>query len=372
MASDESMTVRSCISSVQEEEFDREDDIEGGDFYQPHHYQYQYQYHCQYHPHNKYFSRLSVCTATPTDDPEKQAAGTNPNHIEDDPEDHNVMGMYHMMSGLSIESFDGDDGDVEDELSDSRFKPTKKGGLGHHHDHMGLVITSDSDEESGGGCYSLPATPPRRMRPSGSAGRNHRRRRSGDAGKECVSENEAAADRSRRRRKRRVMRETLLRDTNKFREEETILTMEMQDNPSHERSQRVAAVVVGDDDDIIDEDDDEHNSKCSSTGGESQSESSSLLPMVVRPKGGKRSLRMDLDEVKACRELGFELETPLPLPLPLHTTTVPNNLSADTASTATTSGGNSPVHWRISSPGWFSNLNSIFNLLHDVINKLIS
>ncbi|XP_054784233.1 uncharacterized protein LOC129291100 [Prosopis cineraria] len=65
------------------------------------------------------------------------------------------------------------------------------------------------------------------------------------------------------------------------------------------------------------------------------------LMVITRPKGGRRSLCMDMGEVKACQELGFELEHERVLE-------VPSRLSLDTAS----SGGNSPIsNWRISSPG---------------------
>ncbi|XP_039056461.1 uncharacterized protein LOC120199465 [Hibiscus syriacus] len=32
------------------------------------------------------------------------------------------------------------------------------------------------------------------------------------------------------------------------------------------------------------------------------------MVVIIRPKGGRRSMCMDMEEVKACRELGFELE----------------------------------------------------------------
>ncbi|KAL1216240.1 hypothetical protein V5N11_018690 [Cardamine amara subsp. amara] len=66
------------------------------------------------------------------------------------------------------------------------------------------------------------------------------------------------------------------------------------------------------------------------------------LTVLTRAKGGEKSLRMGLDEVKACRDLGFELE-------------VPGRISVSAGSnfdTQTSSGGNSPIAtWRISSPG---------------------
>ncbi|GMN33557.1 hypothetical protein TIFTF001_004228 [Ficus carica] len=59
----------------------------------------------------------------------------------------------------------------------------------------GLLVTSDSDRESGASCFSLPATPPRLR------ARNHPR--TVDHGKECLRDNEAATARSRQRKWRR-------------------------------------------------------------------------------------------------------------------------------------------------------------------------
>uniref|UniRef100_A0A1J3GHZ5 Uncharacterized protein n=1 Tax=Noccaea caerulescens TaxID=107243 RepID=A0A1J3GHZ5_NOCCA len=66
------------------------------------------------------------------------------------------------------------------------------------------------------------------------------------------------------------------------------------------------------------------------------------LTVLTRAKGGKKSLRMGLEDVKACRDLGFELDAP-------------GRISVSTGSnfdTQTSSGSNSPIAtWRISSPG---------------------
>ncbi|XP_010506715.1 PREDICTED: uncharacterized protein LOC104783280 [Camelina sativa] len=65
-----------------------------------------------------------------------------------------------------------------------------------------------------------------------------------------------------------------------------------------------------------------------------------VLTKVIR--GGKKSMKMGFEEVKACRDLGFDLE-------------VPGRVSVSGGSnreTQTSSGGNSPIaNWRISSPG---------------------
>ena len=84
-----------------------------------------------------------------------------------------------------------------------------------------------------------------------------------------------------------------------------------------------------------------------SFSGESEAGSAGVV-VITRPKGGKRSLCMDLEEVKACRDLGFELEHELMLEMPSASRV---SLSGSTLDT-TSSGGNSPIaNWRISSPG---------------------
>ncbi|XP_019440652.1 PREDICTED: uncharacterized protein LOC109345862 isoform X2 [Lupinus angustifolius] len=68
--------------------------------------------------------------------------------------------------------------------------------------------------------------------------------------------------------------------------------------------------------------------------------------VITRPKGGKRCLCMDLEEVKACRDLGFELEHERMLD------NFPSYVSFSNSTIDTSSGGNSPIpNWRISSPG---------------------
>lgn len=66
------------------------------------------------------------------------------------------------------------------------------------------------------------------------------------------------------------------------------------------------------------------------------------LTVLTKVKGGKKSMKMGFEEVKACRDLGFDLE-------------IPGRISVSAGSnreTQTSSGGNSPIaSWRISSPG---------------------
>ncbi|MBA0715100.1 hypothetical protein Golax_014022 [Gossypium laxum] len=233
MASDESMTV---VSSMREDELD---DIDVG-FDHDHHP----------HPHN--LSRLSMCTSS----------------MYEDEDDDDRMGMY--MSRLSMESFDAD---VEEEFFSKDL----------------LELSSDSDKEPG--CYSLPATPPRRNPTRGLS------QQLMGVVKDYASENEALKGGfgrpkgSKNLRKRRVIRERW-------------------------------------------------------AGKESKSVGKKKdMDFMV---GGKRSLCMDLEEVKACRDLGFELEHELMLEMPSASRV---SLSGSTLDT-TSSGGNSPIaNWRISSPG---------------------
>ncbi|KFK35391.1 hypothetical protein AALP_AA5G279100 [Arabis alpina] len=70
------------------------------------------------------------------------------------------------------------------------------------------------------------------------------------------------------------------------------------------------------------------------------------LTVLTRAKGGDNPLRMGLEEVKACRDLGFDLEVPVPGPGRISVST------GSTFDTQTSSGNNSPIAtWRISSPG---------------------
>ncbi|CAN6822720.1 unnamed protein product [Brassica oleracea] len=66
------------------------------------------------------------------------------------------------------------------------------------------------------------------------------------------------------------------------------------------------------------------------------------LTVLTNVKGGKKSMKMGFEEVKACRDLGFDVE-------------VPGRVSVSNGSnreTQTSSGSNSPIaNWRISSPG---------------------
>lgn len=255
MASDETMTL---LSSMQDEEFDDTDE-------------YGYDHHHQ--PQN--LSRLSMCTSS---------MYTN----EDDDDDDEGMNIY--MSRLSIESFDGD---ADEEFSDEKeFE-----GLGE--------LSSDSDKETG--CYSMPATPPRRRARRGSISQEELMM---GTVKDYASENEALKGmlrqkvrRNLRRRRRRIMNDS--KYVNKK-----------------------------------DKDNNSASGESDQSGG-----CGSGVVVITRPKGGRRSLCMGLEEMKACRDLGFELEHE-------RTLEMPSRVSLSGSTLDTSSGGNSPIaNWRISSPG---------------------
>lgn len=270
------------LSSMQEDEYDDTDD---GFDHQPHHS----------YTHN--LSRLSMCTSS---------MYTNDDYEGDDDDDDDYGGgaadMRIFMSRLSIESFDGHDADGE--LSDVEKE-------GKHNQLLGL--SSDSDKEPG--CYSLPATPPQR-RTRGGLGVN----RALVGAKDYASENEAQKGMLKRKmrrnnlRKRRVVRESISGKSSRKREEESGIY-----------GYGVNYSVSGE-------------SEGGGGGGGG-------VVVITRPKGGSRSLCMDLEEVKACRDLGFELEHERMVEMPSRV-----SLSASTLETS--SGGNSPIsNWRISSPG---------------------
>ncbi|KAI4383190.1 hypothetical protein MLD38_009057 [Melastoma candidum] len=72
------------------------------------------------------------------------------------------------------------------------------------------------------------------------------------------------------------------------------------------------------------------------------------LMVMTRAKGGNSRLWMDMEEVKACRQLGLELELEHE-----RTVEIPGRISiSGSVDTGGSSGGNSPIaNWRISSPG---------------------
>ncbi|XP_039025123.1 uncharacterized protein LOC120158318 [Hibiscus syriacus] len=222
------------------------------------------------HPHN--LSRLSMCTSS--------------------------------MSRLSIESFDAD---VDEEFFDKEES---------------VQLSSDSDKEPG--CYSLPATPPRRRRNRTREALAHQLM---GVVKDYASENEALKGGfgrpkgSKNLRKRRVIRER---------------GADMEGKNGYQ--EKGEDFMVG------------YSNYSGSFSGESEGGNGAGVVVIIRPKGGKRSLCMDLEEVKACRDLGFELEHELMLEMP-SATAGRVSFSGSTFDTAS-SGGDSPIaNWRISSPG---------------------
>jgi len=282
MASDETMAIH---PSTQEDDY--EDDIYDG-------------YDHDQHTHPLNLSRLSVCTS-----------GSMYGNDEDDEDVNNGMRMF--MSRLSIESFD----------ADGEFSDEKEGK-----ERTGLL--SDSDDEPG--CHSLPATPQRRRNRCGLLNLNLNLNQLIGV-KEYSSENEAQKGvlvgkrmRNNERRRRRMIRERSIWENSSW------------DNFDYNKSK---SNMMGTATDI----------NChSGVSGESDqgggvSSGGAGLMVITRPKGGRRSLCMDLDEVKACRDLGFELEHERMLEMP-------SRISVSGSTLDTSSGGNSPIaNWRISSPG---------------------
>ncbi|KAF5455512.1 hypothetical protein F2P56_025078 [Juglans regia] len=310
MASDETMTIH---SSTQEDDYD--EDIYDG-----------YDHDQQPHPLIN-LSRLSVCTSSSN-------LYENDHEDDDDDDDDDVghgnyyqaaegdNGMRMFMSRLSIESFDADE-----EYSDEKEGKELTG------------LSPDSDSEQG--CFSLPATPRRRNRGHGLLNQNHQQL---IGVKEYASENEAQKGLlARKKTRNNVRRRKIIRerrplekagwenfDCNKMSKNNMMMDMGGMD----------AAGV--------------NNSNCQSVSGESDQGSAgggaggcsgAGVMVITRPKGGRRSLCMDLEEVKACRDLGFELEHERMLEMP-------SGLSISGSPLDTSSGGNSPIaNWRISSPG---------------------
>lgn len=207
---------------------------------------------------------------------------------QEEEEDH-----HYSLSRLSVcSNYDGDEAD--DEPSDSDDKHLGSGGGGEK--SMEELNFSDSDKGSTG-CQSLPATPPRRIRRRGGGGGYLAVGSPVSGDKAYASENEVQKENKNQRRRRRRLRP---------------------EYPPWVDSMR------------------------RSYGGDEQSGHGGYgggVVVVTRPIGGGRPLCMDLGEVKACKDLGFELE--------------PGRVSYSGSTMDTSSGGNSPIssNHRISSPG---------------------
>ncbi|KAM2507200.1 hypothetical protein ACFX1W_029546 [Malus domestica] len=304
MASDDSMTIRSCISMQEDEYYEDTDDW----------------FDQLPHPHN--LSRLSMCSVCGTDredvmdyDSNHHDHGNYYYHGQDKSPEDTTAGTNMFMSHLSMESFD--------------------------RDVLEVGLSSDSDKEPSS--YSLPATPPRRRAPGGMS---HYKHPNSMLLKEYASENEAQTVMGNisRKSRRRTRRTRIINNRHSW----------LSASPD-----RGNIAKKKDDDDDDDDTKDARNTMmartdtsqlghCHSFSGESEGGS---VVVITRPKGGRRSLCMDMEEVKACRDLGFELEHQHMLhEMPQYHL----SRSASTLDTNTTcsSGGNSPIaNWRISSPG---------------------
>ncbi|CAM8933223.1 unnamed protein product [Rhodiola kirilowii] len=244
-------------------------------------------------------SRLSSCSSFSNGGQGQVVDQGNSNADYCDHGGYTSMCSLHSMSRLSIESFDGG-ADADEELSDKEKRPFS----------IGFSSESDDGEVI---CYSLPATPPRKkpIVPS-----THRKLMM--AKKDYGSETDAQKSiLDKGPKMNRYVKRT------KGRSKSSRKNSTVEDSVAH---MSLSA----------------NNSSYGLSGGESEG---SGLMVITKPKGGTRSICMDIDEVKACRELGFELEHERMLEMP-------SRLSVSVSNLDTSSGGNSPISsWRISSPG---------------------
>lgn len=195
-------------------------------------------------------------------------------HHHEHPHPHNLS----RLSVCTSSTFGVDDDDVDNLVS--RLSIEGFDADGELSDGKELPTRLSSDSETELGSYSLPSTPPRR--------RNRVKDYASDNGGHHGTSNKSDPPRRRRR---------------SLRSDRWRLEFEKQEK--------------------------EHGAQ----GFSGESDHSGVM-LITRPKGGKRALCMDLEEVKACRDLGFELEHERMLEIP------------------TSSGSNSPIaNWRISSPG---------------------
>ena len=238
------------------------------------------------HPHN--LSRLSVCTSS-------TLCGVDGDKNHDNVD--NAMTKY--VSRLSIENLEvEEEGDADGEFSDG----------------------SESENELGSSS-SLPAMPSR--------GRSHGRLKTQKLTpvKDYASDYEAQKSVS----KGEKMKKEDSRRTRKSRRNKTKKWVFDGANYNWKKN--------GDENKT--ESDNLNEDRC----GESDESGggNERVRVITKPKGGRRTLCMDLEEVKACRDLGFELEHEVMLEMPCS-----SRLSVDT----TSSDGNSPIsNWPISTPG---------------------
>lgn len=271
--------------------------------------------HQESHSHS--LSRLAACNSSSTLDYE---------NFENYDEDN---GLKTMLSRLSIESFDVGV-DADEEFSDGNYGA----GAGQEENSLRGCLFSDSDDDKAAS-YSLPSTPLQQQRYQSDTLFG---KLIGTETKQYASDNDG--QKLRRRRRKRVLRRK------KWEERESIKDMNTEeDEDSIEMKMEIGGGERGWSNG--------YNTTNNSNSFSGESENGGGLRVITRPKGGRRSLCMDMEEVKACRDLGFELEHERLFDL----TTMSSGLtlSASTLDTATiSSGGSSPIpNWRISSPGWY-------------------
>lgn len=307
MASDESPTI---LQSFSMQDNEHEFDDEGEYNYRPG------------HPHN--LSEMSMCTNNSTvygfDDDGDSIGRGNYFHLDDGYSD--TISMH--MSQLSMESFHYGDAGGHEDFSDDERECKEISSRG---------VSSDSDLESLGDRHSSPATPPRPQWGNQSADLDQVLQLQQEKHKEYyTSKNKAKT----------MMMNTMRGD----------------------RCRIESATSFGDPNKKKIAEDDEAMIDSSSTEGGGGDLVGRSVVIKMRPRGGGRSLCMGLEEVKACRDLGFDLEHD-------HCTTLHSSSSSSSASVVimptttttslsisenstldTSSGTNSPItKWRISSPG---------------------
>lgn len=300
MASDESVTIPPSFS-MQDSEY--EFDGEGECDYRPG------------HPHS--LSGMSMCTSNSAvyghdDDGDSIGRG---NYFH--PDDGYCDTISMQMSQLSMESFCyGDANGHEDSSDDER-------------ESKGQGVSSDSDLESLGDSHLSPATPPGPQWRNQSADMDQLLQLQQEKHKEYY--------------------------TNKNKAKTTM----MMNTTKGDRCKLERATSFGDPNKkkiAVDE-------KAMTTDGSSEGGSGDLVGRSVviktRPRGGRRSLCMDLEEVKACWDLGFDHCTTLhssssssATAVIMPTTTTTSLSISENSTLDTSSGTNSPITtWRISSPG---------------------
>ncbi|XP_043725974.1 uncharacterized protein LOC122672579 [Telopea speciosissima] len=315
MASEETMNILQLHSSTLK--LGDEDEIEDCNDEDDHH---------RHSSHSHYLSRLSLCATS------GKPPTFTPNLYDDDDNDDDdgfgvgvdITDMGLDMARLSIEGEGEGEGegsseeDADVELSDGK-EGRNKG--------VPIPIGMSDSEDKETCCYSLPATPPRvrrrRARPCGYGSGNllamGLKEKTTSSTYCCSSPSSSSSSWTRRR-----LAGSAMRDRDRDRDK----AWDEKNNHPHKYGNIKA-----------EEEEEDGGSEC---------------VVITRPKGGARSLCMDLEEVKACRDLGFELDHERMMMVDNPT---PGRISisvpaASTIDFDTSSGGNSPIaNWRISSPG---------------------